>query len=119
MFVLIVLITISIFVPPMWIATAAYVVYLFLTKKKRRHQALLNEIVQLAKEGREMSVLKHVYYEAAKSFAVDWGAKLSPYKNDPRDDTLVIYLNILEKDYQVFLQRWDEGGTLLTVKPTT
>ncbi|MCU7994325.1 hypothetical protein L5L55_06060 [Shewanella glacialipiscicola] len=89
MLVIIALIIISIFFPPAWLALAAYIVYLVLTKKQRRNRVIMFEIQKLIVTGQEEAILKHLYYDATKSFAAEHGASMSPYKNDPADDCLM------------------------------
>ncbi|TKF74442.1 hypothetical protein FCV55_01505 [Vibrio sp. F13] len=116
MLVVIALIIISIFFPPAWLALAAYVVYLVLTKKQRRNRVIMFEIQKLIATGQEQTILKHLYYEAAKSFAAEHGALMSRYKNDPDDDCLIFYMVIGAKEYNVCVQRWMKDETMLTVK---
>ncbi|WP_317933568.1 hypothetical protein [Halioxenophilus sp. WMMB6] len=116
MLVIIALIIISIFFPPGWFALAAYVVYLVLTKKKRRNRVIMFEVRRLIATGQEETILKHLYYEAAKSFAAEHGASMSPYKNDPEDDCLIFDMAIGGKEYSVCVQRWMKDETMLTVK---
>lgn len=116
MFAAIVLVIISIFFPPAWFALAAYIVYLVLTKKKRRNGVITHEIQKLIATGQEESILKHVNYAAAKSFAAEHGASMSPYKNDPEDDCLIFEMVIGGKEYEVVVQRWMDDETMLTMK---
>lgn len=116
MLVVIALIIISIFFPPVWFALAAYVVYLVLTKKQRRNRVIMFEIQKLIATGQEETVLKHLYYEAAKSFAAEHGASMSPYKNDPQDDCLIFNMSIRGEAYRICVQRWMKDETMLTVK---
>lgn len=116
MFVVIGLAIISIFFPPAWFALAAYIVYLVLTKQKRRNRVITYEIHKLITTGQEEAILKHVYYAAAKSFAAEHGASMSPYKNDPEDDCLIFEMVINGQEYQVMVQRWLEDETRLTVE---
>lgn len=116
MLLIVALIVISIFFPPAWFAVIAYVLYLVLTKKKRRDKTLMRAVRELIAAGEEQAILKHVYYSAAKSFAADHGASMSPYKNDSEDDCLIFDLNIDGKSYNVCVQRWMKDETMLTVK---
>ncbi|MBU3916340.1 hypothetical protein KKA14_12470 [bacterium] len=116
MLVIITLIIISIFFPPAWFALAAYIGYLVLTKKQRRDRLIMFEIQKLIATGQEETILKHLYYDAAKSFAAEHGASMSPYKNDPEDDCLIIDMVIGGKEYSVCVQRWMKDETMLTVK---
>lgn len=116
MLIVIALIIISIFFPPAWFALAAYIVYLVMTKKQRRNRVIMFEIQKLIATGQEDAVLKHLYYESAKSFAADHGASMSPYKNDPQDDCLIFDMRIRGEVYSICVQRWMKDETLLTVK---
>lgn len=116
MLVVIALIIISIFFPPAWFALAAYIVYLVVTKKQRRNRVIMFEIQKLIATGQEETVLKHVYYEAAKSFAAEHGASMSPYKSDPEDDCLIFDMSIRGEAYSICVQRWMKDETMLTVK---
>lgn len=116
MFVSIALVIISIFFPPAWFALAAYIVYLVLTKKKRRNKAITHEIQKLIATGQEESILKHVYYAAAKSFASEHGARMSQYKNDPDDNCLFFQMVVGGQEYQVMVQQWMDDDTMLKVK---
>lgn len=115
MLVIIGLIVISIFFPPMAFVLVIYILYLFLTKTKRRNRIIFTEIDFLIKTGREHSELKHLYYESAKSFAEDQGAYVSPDKNDPENDYLAFRMMINENLYRVSVQRWESDGTILSV----
>jgi hypothetical protein len=115
MFVSIALVIISIFFPPAWFVLAAYIVYLVLTKKKRRNRVITYEIQKLIATGQEEAILKHVYYAAAKSFAAEHGASMSPYKNDQEDDCLIFEMVVGGKKYEVMVQRWMVDETMLTV----
>jgi hypothetical protein len=116
MLLTVVLIVISIFFPPAWFSVIAYVLYLVLTKKKRRDKVLMRAIRKLINAGEEQAILKHVYYSAAKSFAADHGASMSPYKNDSEDDCLIFDINMNGNSYSVCVQRWMKDETMLTVK---
>jgi len=116
MFVVIALVIISLFFPPAWFVLVAYIVYLVLTKKKRRNRVIIYEIQKLIATGQEEVILKHVYYAAAKSFAAEHGASMSPYKNDPEDDCLIFQMVIGGQEYQVMVQLWMDDETRLTVK---
>lgn len=117
MIIVVALFIIALFFPPAWFALIAYIAYLVITKKSRRNRIVYSEIRRLIFQGKEQEVLKSLYYEAAKSFAADHGASMSPYKNDPSDDCLFVDLTVDGRDYSVCFQRWDLGGTLLTVSP--
>jgi hypothetical protein len=114
--IVIVLMLISIVFPPAWLALAAYVVYLLLTKKERRSRVIMYEIRKLIATGREEVILKHVYYEAAKGFAAEHGASMSSYRNDPEDDCLMFNLIVDGSEYHVCVQRWMKDETMLTVR---
>jgi len=116
MLVIIALIIISIFFPPAWFALTAYIVYLVLTKKQRRNRVIMFEIQKLIVTGQEVAILKHLYYDAAKSFAEEHGASMSPYKNDPADDCIIFEMSIRNEAYSICVQRWMEDETMLTVK---
>lgn len=116
MFVVIALIITSIFFPPALFALAAYIVYLVLTRKKRRNRVILFEIRRLIATGQEEAILKHLYYDSAKSFAAEHGADMSPYKNDSDDDCLSFEMVIGGKEYRVMVQRWMKDETMLNVK---
>ena len=109
------LIAVSIFIPPFWFVTIGYVIYLITTKKQRRNKVIMNEVMQSNALKREQVILDYLYFNSAKSFAVDHGATLSKRINDPSDDTLVVELNIDGENYQITLQRWDKDETLLSV----
>ncbi len=116
MLIVIGLVIISLFFPPAWFALVAYIVYLVLTKKKRRNRVITYEIQKLIATGQEEAILKHVYYAAAKSFAAEHGATMSPYKNDQEDDCLFFEMVIGGQEYKVMVQRWMEDETRLTVE---
>lgn len=115
MFWVVCMIGISLFIPPFWIITIGYIIYLISTKKKRRNRVLFNEIIKSIALKREQVVLNYLYFEAAKSFAVDHGAVLSKFNNDPSDNTLIVYLTIGGEDYKIILQLWMKDETLLSV----
>lgn len=116
MLIVISLVVLSIFFPPAWFALAAYVVYLALTKRSRRNRVIMFEIRKLIATRQDSTILKHLYYDAAKSFAAEHGASMSPYKNDPADDCLLVDLEINEIKYRVCFQRWMKDETMLSVE---
>ncbi|MEG1136882.1 hypothetical protein [Comamonas sp. HJ-2] len=118
MFLGIALLILALFFPPAWLALIAYIAYLVLTKKSRRNRIIIYEIRRLIMESKEQAIIESLYYEAAKSFAADHGAQMSPYKNDPEDDCLLVDLTVDGRDYRVCFQRWELGGTLLSVSPS-
>jgi len=89
---------------------------LFGEKKERRNKAVMIEIHNLIASQQNDTILKHLYYEAAKSFAKEHGALMSPYENDPEDDTLIIDLDINGVKYTICFQRWMKDETMLSVK---
>lgn len=115
MLVLVALVVVSLFFPPAWLVFIAYVAYLVFTKKTRRNAIVLREIRKSIALGGGETIVKSLYYQAAKSFAAEHGASMSPYKNDPEDDCLAVDMTVDGSEYNVCFQRWDEGGTLLTV----
>lgn len=117
MLVVIVLVVVSLFFPPAWLVLLAYIAYLVVTKKARRNGIIMHEIRKSIAQGRGETIIKALYYQAAKSFAAEHGASMSPYKNDPEDDCLIVDLTVDGSEYNICFQRWDEGGTLLTVSP--
>jgi hypothetical protein len=114
--VIIALVVISIFFPPAWFALVTYVVYLALTKSSRRNKVIFSKVRELVATGKESAVLSQLFYESAKSFAAENGASMSPYKNDPEDDCLIVNLVIDGIKYNVCFQRGMKGETLLTVE---
>jgi len=83
--------------------------------KARREEAMLKAIQSLILSGQESETLSHIYYEAASGFAKENGANMSPYKNDPDDDTLIFYLDVFGEAYHICVQRWKKDDTFLTV----
>lgn len=116
MFKIVILVIISFFLPIMWFAVAAYVAYLMLTRKTRRDNIIFGEIRRLISLGKDSAVLDYLYYDAAKSFARDHGAYMSPFTNDPADNCLIVELNVDNHSYNVMVQRWSKNGTLLSIE---
>jgi len=109
------LIAVSVFIPPFWFATFAYIIYLIVTKKQRRNKVIMHEVMQSIDLKRERVILDYLYFDSAKIFVVDHGAHLSKLGNAPSEDTLNIELNIDGEDYQITFQRRDNDETLLLV----
>ncbi len=118
MLTIIVLVVISFFFPPFWFVTVGYIIYLVMTKDKRRDKIIMSEILKSIALKREEVECDFLYFDSAKNFAVQHGATLSKFKNDPEDDTLIIELEIGYEDYQITFQRFGKDGTLLTVLTT-
>jgi len=77
---------------------------------------MMYEIRKLIATGQDQTILKNVYYDAAKSFAAEHGAEMSPYQNDPEDNCLFVELAIDGTMYSVSVQRWMSDETMLTVQ---
>lgn len=76
-----------------------------------------NAISNLISSGQTETLLPHIYYEAAQKYAVDCGASLSPYKNDPENDSLVFEVKTASHDrYSVYISKWHDGSTYLSVE---
>ena len=109
------LIAVSLFIPPFWLVTLGYIIYLIATKKQRRDKVIMHELRQSIALKREQVLLDYLYFDSAKSFALDHGVTLSEHGNTPSDDALIVELNIDGKDYQITLQRQGNEQTLLSV----
>lgn len=105
------LIAVSFFLPPFWFVTIGYIIYLFATRKKRRDKIIMHEITQLIVQNRERTLLEHLYFDSAKSFAIDYGATA----DDLSEDRLDMELNIDGEGYRITLQRQENDETLLSV----
>jgi hypothetical protein len=112
---LIILIIISIFIPPMWLMTGIYFIYLLLTAKNRRNNRIETAISIAIKTNTSPVIVPRVTYREAKNYALDNGATLSTFKNDPDDDTLCFFIELDNGQLPVTVQRDDNGGTLLYV----
>lgn len=118
MIVVFILAGISIFFPPAWFALGTYIFYLVMTKKRRRNRVIVTAIRRLLYSGNDNVTLNYLYYDVAKKFAFEHGATLSPYKDDPADDTLVFDLVIDRKKHSICFQRWLQDGTLVSIEAT-
>ena len=54
---------------------------------------------------REQVLLDYLYFDSAKSFALDHGVTLSEHGNTPSDDALIVELNIDGKDYPIHMKK--------------
>lgn len=109
------LIAVSVFIPPFWFATFAYIIYLIATKKQRRNKVIMNEVLQSIDQKREQVILDYLYFDSAKSFAVDHGATLPKIGDVSSEDRLNVELTINGENYQVTFQRRENDETLLMV----
>nr|WP_312384806.1 hypothetical protein [Moraxella sp. CTOTU47579] len=114
MLILIILAIISFFFPPMWFVFAIYLLWFFLTAKKRRDNLLDYEIQKMLASGRGEVVLKHIYWEAAASYAVAHGAKMDMYTKHPSDETsYTINFPYKGQLYSIMLSREMDGSTYI------
>lgn len=117
MYILIALFIVSIFIPFFWIFFFGYIAWLFFTKKAKRTIIMRNAISNLISSGQTETLLPYIYYEAAQQYAVDCGANLSPYKNDPANDSLAFDVKADNNNsYSVFISKWHDGSTFLSIE---
>lgn len=116
MVILIILFVLAIFFPFVWALFFAYIAWLFFTKKVRRTALMRNAIASLIKSGQSETLLPNVYYEAAQKYAVDCGANISPYKNDPSNDSLIFDISVDGTSYSAYISKWQDGSTFLSIE---
>lgn len=117
MFILIVLFILSIFFPFLWVFFLGYLGWLFFSSRKRKSSIMDYEISKLIISNQTDTVIP-IYYEAAKSYALDHGAKLAykTLKNDPQNDNLVFCITTHNKTYSVAISKWLDGNTFLSLQ---
>lgn len=109
------LVLLSFLFPPAWLAVFGYGIYLYKTKDVRRDRVLLSIISSMIQSRERQRVIKFMRYDTAKRFAAARGAQMSPYKDDPEDDTLLFELTFDSRQYRICLQRWERDDVLLSV----
>ena len=101
---------IGFFFPPAWLALVGYAIYAFASRKSRRDDAVESRIKKMVSAGIENAVFSDLYFDAARSYAIEKGAQ-SPEQNAA---SATIIVN--GRSYFVVFMRDSDGGTTISVR---
>ncbi|MFK3711109.1 hypothetical protein [Leclercia adecarboxylata] len=107
---IIILLTSGFFFPLAWAVLVAYLIYLFLSKEKRRNSAIENRIKKMILSGVNYCGFKEIYYEAAKSYAISKGSRAAD--NESAGATI----EINGKNYFAVFIRRNDGGVDISLQ---
>ena len=89
MIIIIIALTIVGFVfPPAWLALLGYGIYIFASRISRRDDAVESRVKKMVSAGRGSASFSDLYFEAARSYAIEKGAK-APEPNAASANILV------------------------------
>lgn len=98
------------FFPPAWLALAAYVIYIFASRKSRRNGAVEDRVRKMISAGKQYTTFGDLYFEAARSYAIAKGA------NAPDKDAASTKMIVNGRTYFVVFMRDHGGGTVISAR---
>jgi len=104
------LVIIGFFFPPAWLALAGYGIYIFASRRSRRNDAVESRVSKMVSAGKNYAIFSDLYFEAAKSYAIEKGAKAA--------DQMSASARILVdgRTYFVVFTKAANGGTMISVE---
>jgi len=107
---IIILLVLGFFFPPAWLGLAGYVIYLAVTKEKRRDKVIYSHMAQMLAHGVDSMDVPSLYFEAAFNFAKAHGAMFEEWE---RPDVVFVFrgLEVAGHPVQPSFARLPEGGT--------
>ncbi|MDO4224065.1 MAG: hypothetical protein Q4D05_08610 [Acinetobacter sp.] len=104
MLAFILLIILAFIFPPMWFGVLFYILWLILTRKKRRNQAIINKLSLLILSSKNEIFVDDIYWESFCSFVHDLGGHgNNSYARTRYDhDNLILPLDVDGKKYIFF-----------------
>lgn len=107
---IIALIIIGFMFPPAWLALIGLGIYLVASRKSRRSDAVENRVKKMVSAGKDYAVFADLYFEAARSYAVEKGAKA------PEQNVASAHIVVDGRTYFVVFTRAASGGTAIGVE---
>lgn len=115
---MLILFIVSWFIPVLWLAFFACLIWFLLTGKARRTRMMRNIILNMIYRGIDEEVIEHVYFESARSYAINCGAQLDPFPET--QDHFFFEIRVNGKPYDICISRWPlHGGFMITVEDAT
>lgn len=96
--------------PPAWLALLGYGIYIFASRKSRRSDAVESRVKKMVAAGKEMASFSDLYFEAARAYAIEKGAKAA----EPNAASAHILVDGTR--YFVVFSRAASGGTMISVE---
>ena len=108
--IVIILVIVGFFFPPAWLALIGYGIYIFASHKSRRNDAVEIRIKKMVAAGKGSASFSDLYFEAARSYAIEKGAKA------PEPNAASAHILIDGTKYFVVFSRASSGGTMISVE---
>lgn len=105
-----ILLIMGFFFPPAWVGFLGVCIYFFASRKSRRADEVEVRVKRMVSAGRDYAHFSDLYYEAAKGYAVEKGAKAA----DDQSASAVIVVDRVA--YNVVFSRGTDGGTSMIVR---
>jgi len=109
-FLIVALIVIGFMFPPAWLALVGLGIYLVASRKSRRSDAIESRVKKMVSAGKDYAVFADLYFEAARSYAVEKGAKASD------ENSASAHIVVDGRTYFVVFTRAASGGTIFGVE---
>jgi len=109
-FLIVALIVIGFMFPPAWLALVGLGIYLVASRKSRRSDAIESRVKKMVSAGKDYAVFADLYFEAARSYAVEKGAKA------PERNAASAHIIVDGRTYFVVFTRAASGGTAIGVE---
>lgn len=98
--------------PPLWLGLVGYIIYTWLTGKRRRSDIIQNHLEKMVQNQHMQADVRNLYYEAAQSFAEERGGRAFPEDRD----TISCVSVISGQPYSVtFMRDRRAGGTNINI----
>ena len=104
------LILIGFVFPPAWLALIGLGIYLVASRKSRRSDAIESRVKKMVLAGKDYAVFADLYFEAARSYAVEKGAKAAD------ENAASAHIVVDGRTYFVVFSRAASGGTIFGVE---
>ena len=104
------LLIIGFFFPPVWLILLGLGIYLWISRKTRRSRAIERRVKEMMATGKNYMVFSELYFEAARGYAVEKGAKASDH------NSASAHIIIDDRDYLVIFTRSTTGGTIISIR---
>lgn len=108
--ILLILFVTGFFFPPAWLALGGYAIYAFASRKSRRDDAVESRIKKMISAGIENTVFSDLYFDAARSYAIEKGAQ------SPEQDAASATIILNGRTYFVIFMRDSGGGTRISIR---
>lgn len=96
--------------PPAWLALLGYGIYIFASRTSRRNDAVESRVKKMVAAGRGSASFSDLYFEAARSYAIEKGAKA------PEPNAASAHILVDGRKYFVVFSRAASGGTMISVE---